>query len=69
MATIINNPSSESSDGGGVAVMVGIIAVVLVVGLFLVYALPAIRGGDVEPKTNVIKVELPNPAVTPAPTN
>jgi hypothetical protein len=69
MATIINNPNSDSGDGGWAVVMFGAVAVVLIVGLFVVYALPALRGMDTEPKTSIIKVELPDPVVTPAPAN
>jgi hypothetical protein len=43
MATIINNPDS-SSDGGGAGLVTGIIIAVVIVFLFLVFGLPAIRG-------------------------
>lgn len=42
MATVINNPSG--GDDSSVGVIVGIVAIVLLVILFFVYALPAIRG-------------------------
>ncbi|MEP7162974.1 MAG: hypothetical protein ABI747_04425 [Candidatus Moraniibacteriota bacterium] len=49
MATIINNPpgnqAAPASDGGsGMGLIVGIILAVVVVFLFVVYGLPAMRG-------------------------
>ncbi|HEX3095561.1 MAG TPA: hypothetical protein VHQ20_00390 [Patescibacteria group bacterium] len=42
MATIINNPDRDSSSGMGW--IVGIIVLVIVLALFFVYGLPAMRG-------------------------
>ncbi|OGI68017.1 hypothetical protein A2738_00380 [Candidatus Nomurabacteria bacterium RIFCSPHIGHO2_01_FULL_42_15] len=47
MATVINNPSGENSSGWGM--VIGIILVVLVVLLFFVYGLPALRNNSAAP--------------------
>ena len=59
MATVINNPSTGESTGGGFAI--GVILVILVaLGLFFVYGLPAIR--DNGPSRNVdVNVNVPTP--------
>lgn len=50
MTTVINNPSGnpEASSGGGnaVALIVGILIAVVLVFLFIVYGLPAMRGAN-----------------------
>ncbi len=68
MATIINNPTGTSDEGSGVALIVGIIAVVVLGILFVVYLLPGIRAAnDSTPPNTEIKINLPTPS-TPAPT-
>ncbi len=42
MATIINNPDSSGSDGG-VGLILGVILTLVVIILFFMYGLPAIR--------------------------
>lgn len=71
MTTIINTPGNNS-DSSGVGVIVAIIIAIVVIGLFFVYGLPAIRGmGSAAPQNGAIdvNVKLPTPAPTsPAPT-
>ncbi len=44
MATIVNNPPTSNSDSGsGVGVIVGVVLAVIIVALFFMYALPAMR--------------------------
>lgn len=55
MTTVINNPNG--SDGGSSGVIVGVLVALVIVGLFVVYGLPALRNqnnGGAE-----IKVQLP----------
>lgn len=46
MATIINNPDTGARDSGGMGLIVGVILAILIVALFVIYGLPAIRGTD-----------------------
>lgn len=55
MATIINNPSTESS-GSGVGTVVAIIILVLAIMLFFLYGLPAIRGANKGNNSTTIQV-------------
>lgn len=44
MATIINNPSSgDSSESSGVGVVVGVLVAILLVAVFIIFGLPALR--------------------------
>lgn len=46
MATIVNTPSSGSTDSGsGMGFFLGMLVLLLIVVLFFVYGLPAIRAG------------------------
>ncbi len=51
MATVINNPSSDT--GGGAGVLLGIIVAVIIITLFFVYALPGLRGLSRSGGTNI----------------
>jgi hypothetical protein len=42
MATIINNPP-ENTDSGGAGLIIGIVMAIIIVFLFVAYALPALR--------------------------
>lgn len=53
MATVINNPDSGESTGGGVGLIVGAIILLAIVVLFFVYGLPALRGTDKGTTVNV----------------
>ncbi len=71
MSTIINTPGSQTSDSGGMGMIIGVLLVLVVGVLFYLYALPALRNEEVKSTTTEIKVELPNPPVsvpTPSPT-
>ena len=74
MATIINNPGNTEGGGSSIAVIVGVIVLVAIVGLFFVYGLPAMRSGTPAPQETAIDVnvklpvaEIPTPAPAPAP--
>lgn len=70
MTTVINNPSGGNGDGGSSGVIVGVLVAIVIIGLFVVYGLPALRNQN--RGTTQIKVELPSaPSVntgTPTPT-
>ncbi|MFA6214970.1 MAG: hypothetical protein WC768_00190 [Patescibacteria group bacterium] len=74
MTTVINNPGNGEGSGSGVGIIIGVVVLLVVVGLFFVYALPAIRSSRVTPQNGNIdvKVNLPNvnvalPAVNASP--
>jgi hypothetical protein len=47
MATIINNPDSGAgNDSGGMGMIIGAIVLVLILVLFFIYGLPALRGNN-----------------------
>jgi hypothetical protein len=58
MATIINNPDSGTDrtveSGGGAGMLIGAIVLILVLIIFFVYGLPALRGSS--NKGNTINV-------------
>lgn len=60
MATIINNPG-DSGNGSSVGIIVGVIIVLLLLGLFFVYGLPALRGSTA-PKATTIDLNVDVPA-------
>ncbi len=68
MATIINNPNPTEvvtgGDGMGVGLIVGILLAIVVIGLFVMYGFPALRGQDTQSNNPSVKIELP---VTPTP--
>lgn len=57
MATIVNNPTPdrvvETSGSSGVGAVVGVIALILVLILFFVYGLPALRHSNSGGTTNI----------------
>lgn len=55
MATIINNPGQGDSDnsGGGAGIIVGVIIAIVLIALFVVYGLPALRNTNSETGTEV----------------
>ncbi len=64
MATIINNPSG--SNDSSVGLVIGIVIGLVLIALFFVYALPALRGNQPTKDANpIIKVEIPNPSPQP----
>jgi hypothetical protein len=58
MTTVINNPGNDSS-GGGTGLIVGVIIAIVLIALFFMYGLPALRGSNNNDGVD-IKVELPN---------
>jgi hypothetical protein len=61
MATIVNTPNGSSEDSG-LGLILGILLALVLIFLFFVYGLPAIRGGD-NPvdRDTTINVDIPNP--------
>ncbi len=58
MATVINNPSSEDS---GVGVIIGVLVAIILVVLFFVYGLPALRGPAPADNGGInVNVDLPS---------
>ena len=53
MATVINNPDSGDHSGGGAGMIIGAVILVLVLIIFFVYGLPAIRGTNKGTTVNV----------------
>jgi hypothetical protein len=70
MATVINNPGNGEESSSGVGIIVSIIVFIVVIGLFFVYVLPAIRdGSSAESDGSIdINVELPAGNDVPSPT-
>jgi len=59
MSTIVNNPSN--GEGMGVGVILGIILALIIIGLFIVYGIPALRGNPPPSNGGVnLQVELPS---------
>lgn len=55
MATVINNPG-EGSGGDGMGFLMGAIVLIVVVFLFILYGLPALRGAGTVNTTPQINV-------------
>lgn len=68
MTTIINTPPAGESADSGISLILGIIIALILVALFFVYGLPAIRANSVAPKANDVNVNVQLPPVTTAPT-
>ena len=64
MATVINNPGGESSDSG-MGIIVGVIIAIVLIALFFISALPALRNREApagnQPGINV-NVTAPSPS-------
>ena len=52
MATIINNPSGTTSEDSSVGMVVGLIIALVLIVLFVMYGLPALRGGSAAPASD-----------------
>lgn len=63
MTTIINTPPIGESADSGVSLIFGIIIALILVALFFVYGLPAIRANNVTPKANDVNVSVQLPPV------
>lgn len=68
MTTIINTPPTGESADSGLGLILGIIIALILVALFFVYGLPAIRATSVAPKANDVNVNVQLPPVTSTPT-
>ncbi len=66
MTTVINTPSSGESTGGGFALGV-ILVIVILLGLFFVYGLPAIRNSNNNAQLKSIDVNVKLPSSTTQP--
>lgn len=68
MTTVVNTPGSSNSSDSSVGMVLGLIVLLVVLGLFFVYALPAIRGSaPAQPNGAIdVNVKLPGDAA-PAP--
>lgn len=58
MTTVINTPPSNQGSGLGVTVGV-VLVVVILLGLFFVYGLPAVGGGNAGGNDLNVNVDLP----------
>ncbi len=58
MATIINTPGSGESDSGA-GLVVGIIIAIVLIGLFVIYGVPALRRNQAPSGGTNINVSLP----------
>ncbi len=60
MTTIINTPPAVESSDSGAGIILGVIIALIVVVLFFVYGLPAIRGSTTPTSANLdVNVTLP----------
>ncbi|MDD5050934.1 MAG: hypothetical protein PHV93_04350 [Candidatus Pacebacteria bacterium] len=67
MATIINTPGTPSEDSG-LGIVLGVLIAIIVIVLFFVYGLPAIRGNQTPQTSNGINVNVSLPTNAPAST-
>ncbi|KKR32333.1 MAG: hypothetical protein UT65_C0003G0019 [Parcubacteria group bacterium GW2011_GWF2_39_8b] len=57
MTTIVNNPGASGSGDSGAGLIIGVIIAIVLIVLFFVYALPAIR--ERNNGTTNINIEVP----------
>ena len=67
MTTIVNTPSSGESSNSGLGLVFGVILALILVALFFIYGLPAIRNNNAVPQNGNIDVNISVPAVTTPP--
>lgn len=69
MTTVINTPPSAESSDSGLGLVLGVILALILVALFFVYGLPAIRNNNAVPQNGNIDVNITVPAseTTPSP--
>ena len=74
MTTIINTPRN-GEDTSGVSLIIGVLVVILAVGLFFSYVLPAMRDNNTPKQDSKLDVNIklptggtPTPTPTPSPT-
>lgn len=60
MTTIINNPSDKSEEGMGIGMIIGLLVVAVLVIVFFMYGIPALKGDKGEKgATGTIQIQLP----------
>jgi hypothetical protein len=59
MATVINNPGE--SESSGVGLIIGVIVAIILIALFFIYALPAMRGSNQAPANPNIDLDVSLP--------
>ena len=66
MTTVINTPSNGETTGGGFVIGI-VFVVVILLGLFFVYGMPAMRNNNnnAQPKSIDVNVKLPTPTTQP----
>lgn len=63
MTTIINTPPAGESSDSGLGVLLGVILAIVLIALFFIYALPAIRDNkNTAPQSSNINVDVKLPA-------
>jgi len=68
MTTIVNTPPNSESSSSGAGIVIGVIASFVLVVLFFIFALPAIRANMAPKSDNInINIELPVRDITPPP--
>ncbi len=70
MTTVINNPGGASGEGSGAGMVLGVIIGIILIGLFVIYGLPAIRGNKAAEDGSIdVNLNLPtgNPSPSPSP--
>jgi len=62
METVINNPGGGSGESSGMGMIVGVILAIVIIVLFFMYGLPAIRSNQAADDNGSvdINVELPS---------
>ncbi len=59
MATVINNPGNGGREDSGIGMIIGVLVVIVLIVLFFVYGLPAIRNNQTAPNDINVDVDLP----------
>lgn len=70
MTNIVNTPPAGNDSGSGVGIILGVLVALIIVVLFFVYGLPALRQGaspDNSSGAIDVNVKLPDNSGTPTP--
>ncbi len=68
MTTVINNPGHDDGADSFMGIILGLILLLVIVGVFIIYALPTIRGNRATPQSGTIDVNVKMPdVIAPAP--
>ncbi len=60
MTTVINNPGTGTNDDGS-GFLLGLLVLIVVVGAFIIWGVPALRDSSSVDRTTNINVEVPTP--------